>query len=98
MYLGWQDRWRENTEVCYRGHCFIDLPPQSAVAALNKNLLVELNESRGEKKKKRKAETEGGRWEEGGNLLTDIKWEFQPGCLSGEVTKRGCVKVRRIHS
>lgn len=33
----------------------------------------------------------------GGNLLSDIKWEFQPGCLREEVSKRGCVKVRHVH-
>lgn len=112
MYLAWQDRWKENTEVCYRGHCFIDLPPQSAAAALNKNLLLKSKDGLEREKKRPGWEVAGGgcvcecvcvwldvgsgRWR--GNLLIDIKWEFQPGCLRGEVTKRGCVKVRRVHS
>lgn len=33
-----------------------------------------------------------------GNLLIDLKSEFQPGCLRRGATKRGCVKVRHVHS
>lgn len=33
-----------------------------------------------------------------GDLLIDLKSEFQPGCLRRGATKRGCVKVRHVHS
>lgn len=49
-------------------------------------------------KKVKKKGTGDGKRGEGGNLLTDIKWDFKPGCLRGEVTKLGCVKVRHVHS
>lgn len=94
MYLGWQDQWEENTEVCYRGHCFIDSPPQSAATTLHKNLL----KTEGGRKNKTRVVMRSSVGGEGGNLLSDIKWEFQPGCLREEVSKRGCVKVRHVHS
>lgn len=57
------------------------------MASQNENLLLK-EPGKIENKKTR------GRKRVSGNLLTDIKREFQLGCLRGEMTKRGCVKVK----